>query len=156
MCVLSCIHTLVRNSYTLDLRPMVLIDLLVESESDFLGHTIAIIWPINNVYTIVTLLPFIHCSKIYRERWLGKWKILMNHKSAISLRVYLVWLLTIDLSLGVRISLLVSSLSFDYKYDISKIFHSQRMHILRWPWNCRTVTHQGVRYKTLQLLGPMR
>ena len=38
----------------IDLRPIILIDWLAESESHFLGHIIVIIWPINNVYTTVT------------------------------------------------------------------------------------------------------
>ena len=31
-----------------------IVDWLAESESNFLGHKIGIIWPINNVHTIVT------------------------------------------------------------------------------------------------------
>ena len=43
-----------RVTQTPSLRPMILLDWLAELESNFLGHIIVIIWPINNVYTIAT------------------------------------------------------------------------------------------------------
>ena len=46
------------------LRPTVVLDWLVESESHFLGQIIVIIWPKNKAYTIVRLLPFIHSDEI--------------------------------------------------------------------------------------------
>ena len=64
------------------LRPMILIDWLAESESHFLGHIIVIIWPINNVYTTATWLPFNHCYKINRTSWPRKWKIPMSQKTS--------------------------------------------------------------------------
>ena len=53
------------------LRPSILVDWLTESEGHFIGHIIVIIWPINEVYITVTLLPFIHRDEISRSRWHG-------------------------------------------------------------------------------------
>ena len=36
------------------IRRPIIVDWLAESGSHFLGHTIGIMWPINNVYTTVT------------------------------------------------------------------------------------------------------
>ena len=52
-----------------------IVDWLAESESHFLGHTIGIMWPINNLYTTVTWLQFIHCDDITRSSWPRKWEI---------------------------------------------------------------------------------
>ena len=61
---------------------MILIDWLAESESQFLGHIIVIIWHINSMYTIMTLLPLVNCYKINRASWPMKWKIPMNRKAS--------------------------------------------------------------------------
>ena len=69
-----------------------IVDWLAESACHFLGHTIVTIWPINNVYTIVNLLPFIRCNEKNRSSWPRKWKIPTNqetnnrYKSIIGLR----------------------------------------------------------------------
>ena len=63
------------------LRPMILVDWLAESEGHFIGHIIVIIWPINEVYITVTLLPFIHSDEIGRPRWPRKYKIPTNRET---------------------------------------------------------------------------
>ena len=61
-------------------------------ESHFLGHTIGIMWPINNLYTTMTRLPFIHCDDINWSSWPKKLEVLTNKepnnqsKSIIGLR----------------------------------------------------------------------
>ena len=48
-------NTITSVMVSLYLRPMILIDWLAESKGHFLGHIIAIIWPMNDAFTIGTL-----------------------------------------------------------------------------------------------------
>ena len=58
-----------------------IVDWLAESESHFLGHSISIMWPINNLYTTVTWLLFTHYDDINRSSWPRKWEFPTNNQS---------------------------------------------------------------------------
>ena len=68
-----------------------IVDWWAESESHVLGQTVITIWPMNNVYTIVLSLPFIHWDEINMSSWPRKREIPLTKQQIISLRVYLVW-----------------------------------------------------------------